>query len=341
MQVDVVNIVPNRLEDYVELQLEEVNPALQQAGVPWRSVWRVAEFGNSYEVQLVTPMSSLAQYDTGGPLARVLQPDRRLRLVDRLRRLTVSRRRYAMRYRPEMSVEADDVGGLSLARVTTVQVAPGRTALWEDFLRSSLPKFSDANLCLRGVRARLRTWTCILADRRELRQLCAAGAAFARRARLRRGSRRHHRPPRRRAHVDRADGAALRRGAELFRHPGKHTVAIHGVAACRFSFYQVVHLFSAIMLAGIAFAALANPLPERRRSILIFSGRRRAPHAGERLWFAGNRPLRIPGLDVGQGGGVGGAGSHRPASPSAARNRRCRWRSSLRLRCCSRSARRY
>ena len=146
MQVDVVNVVPNRLDDYVELQLEEVNPTLQRAGVPWRSVWRIAEFGNSYELQLVTPMSSLAQYDTGGPLARVLQPDRRLRLVDRLRRLTVSRKRYAMRYRPDMSVEADDVGGLSLARVTTIQVAPGRTAELEDFLRSSLPKFSDANL---------------------------------------------------------------------------------------------------------------------------------------------------------------------------------------------------
>ena len=39
-----------------------------------------------------------------------------------------------------------------------------------------------------------------------------------------------------------------------------------------FQFYQVVHLFSAIMLAGVAFAALANPLPERRRSILMGSG---------------------------------------------------------------------
>ena len=39
-----------------------------------------------------------------------------------------------------------------------------------------------------------------------------------------------------------------------------------------FQFYQVVHLFSAIMLAGIAFAALANPLPERRRPILMVSG---------------------------------------------------------------------
>ena len=146
MQVDIVQVVPNRVEDYIELQLEEVNPTLQAAGVPWRSVWRIAEFGNSYEVQLVTPMTSLAQYDTGGPLARVLQPDRRLRLVDRIRRLTVSRKRYAMRYRPDMSVEADDVGGLSLARVTTVLVTPGRTAEWEEFLRTSLPKFNDANL---------------------------------------------------------------------------------------------------------------------------------------------------------------------------------------------------
>ena len=39
-----------------------------------------------------------------------------------------------------------------------------------------------------------------------------------------------------------------------------------------FQFYQVLHLFSAVMLAGIAFAALANPLPERRRTILIWSG---------------------------------------------------------------------
>lgn len=39
-----------------------------------------------------------------------------------------------------------------------------------------------------------------------------------------------------------------------------------------FQFYQVLHLFSAIILAGVAFAALANPLPERRRTILIWSG---------------------------------------------------------------------
>ena len=39
-----------------------------------------------------------------------------------------------------------------------------------------------------------------------------------------------------------------------------------------FQFYQVIHLFAAIMLAGIAFAALANPQPERRHNILMVSG---------------------------------------------------------------------
>ena len=37
-------------------------------------------------------------------------------------------------------------------------------------------------------------------------------------------------------------------------------------------FYQVLHLFTVIMLAGVTFAALANPHPDRRRTILIWSG---------------------------------------------------------------------
>ena len=39
-----------------------------------------------------------------------------------------------------------------------------------------------------------------------------------------------------------------------------------------FQFYQVLHLFTVVMLGGVTFAALANPLPERRRTILIWSG---------------------------------------------------------------------
>ena len=144
-QLDIVSVVPDKLDDYTELQFNDVNPALRKAGVPWRTVLRTEQFGNSYEILLVRPIGDFAdEYDTGGPLARALAPDKRQRLAQRLRRLTVSRERYAIRSRPDLSVEGDS--DLPLVRITTIQVAPDRTQDWEQFMRSSLPKFTDADL---------------------------------------------------------------------------------------------------------------------------------------------------------------------------------------------------
>ncbi len=154
LSVEIVSVIPDRMDDYVELQLEIVNPALQRAGVPWRAVWRTADFGNTYDLQLVRPLGALADLDTGGPLARVMAPDRLSRLVDQLRRCTASRRSYMTEYRPDLSVEADDVGDLFLARQTMIHVAPGRTGEWEEFLRQGLPTFRDANVVF-GVYHRL------------------------------------------------------------------------------------------------------------------------------------------------------------------------------------------
>ena len=146
MRVDYLQVLPRELDEFIELQLEEVNPALERAGVPWRSAWRTAEFGNTYERLFVTPMESLAELDFGGPLGRVLEPDRLARMADRVRRTLASRQSYAVRYRPDLSVESDDVSGLSLAWITSIQVAPGRTADWEAFLLENLPQFQGADV---------------------------------------------------------------------------------------------------------------------------------------------------------------------------------------------------
>ncbi len=146
MRVDYLQVLPRELDEFIELQLEEVNPALQRAGVPWRSAWRTAEFGNTYERLFVTPMESLADLDFGGPLGRVLEPDRLARIADRVRRTLASRQSYAVRYRPDLSVESDDVSGLSLAWITSLQVAPGRNADWEAFLREHTPQFRGADV---------------------------------------------------------------------------------------------------------------------------------------------------------------------------------------------------
>ena len=154
LRVNIVSVIPDRLDDYLELQLDEITPALQEAGVPWRSVWRTAEFGNSYELHFVTPIVSLSDYDTRGPIARVMPPDRYARLLDRLRRSTASRRSYAVEYRPELSVVSDEASGLFLARVVNLEIAPGRGADWTSFLERSLPSFQGAGVVF-GVYQRL------------------------------------------------------------------------------------------------------------------------------------------------------------------------------------------
>lgn len=143
-QVNHVQVIPELLGEYLEIQKNEIMPALQKAGVPWRSVWRTGEFGNTYERVFVTPIGNFAEFDAGGPLARVLDTRKLERLQDRLRRCTAGRQTYALRHRADLSVEAESER--SIALVTTLHVAPGHRAEWEGFLRENLANFREADV---------------------------------------------------------------------------------------------------------------------------------------------------------------------------------------------------
>ena len=146
MRVDIMEVIPDQLDEFIETQLEQVNPALRRAGVPWRSAWRTAEFGNLYERMFVTPMDDLAELDRGGPLAFALDRRDLERIDERVRRTISGHRSYALRYRPELSVESPNAGGLALAWITTLEVAPGRLAEWQAFMRERLPLFRGDNV---------------------------------------------------------------------------------------------------------------------------------------------------------------------------------------------------
>ncbi len=146
MRVDIIEVLPRELDQFIEVQGRDVNEAMQRAGVPWRSAWRTAEFGNLYEWMFVTPMNDLAELDRGGPLALALDRRDLDRIDERVRRTISGHRSYALRYRPELSVEAENAGSLSLAWITTLEVAPGRLADWQAFMRERLPQFRGSNV---------------------------------------------------------------------------------------------------------------------------------------------------------------------------------------------------
>ena len=146
MRVDIIEVLPREMEQFIEVQSRDVNEALQRAGVPWRSAWRTAEFGNLYEWMFVTPMENLADLDRGGALALSLDRRDLDRIDERVRRTISGHRSYALRYRPELSVEAENAGNLSLAWITTLEVAPGRLPEWQAFMRDRLPLFRGSNV---------------------------------------------------------------------------------------------------------------------------------------------------------------------------------------------------
>ena len=146
VRVNIVQVKPERLSDFTKLHRDEINPALRKAGVPWRSAWRTGEFGETYERHFITPMASFGELDAGGPLGRVLEPRELDRVLEKLRRATVRRQSYAVLYRADLSVESDNVSGLPIARVTNLQVAPGRGAEFEALFRENLQTFRAAGV---------------------------------------------------------------------------------------------------------------------------------------------------------------------------------------------------
>jgi hypothetical protein len=145
-EVDIVQVRPERLDDFNELYLEEINPALQRAGVPWRSAWVTGEFGSVYERLFVHPLTGFANLDTGGPLAQAFSARQLDRVLGKLREVTVARQSYAVLYRGDLSVESDDVSGLPIARITNLEIAPGRAPAFEAFLRNNLENFRAAGV---------------------------------------------------------------------------------------------------------------------------------------------------------------------------------------------------
>ncbi|MBI4520524.1 MAG: hypothetical protein HY701_06780 [Gemmatimonadetes bacterium] len=151
LRVDTVQVRPEKWVQFREIERDEVPPVLQKAGIASRAAWRTAEFGNTYEVMLVTPIRDFAFFDAGDMFGRVLDPRKAERLREKLRECIMSRQTTAIRQRTDLSV------GEALrpfALVTTMAVAPGRGPKFEAFLRRTLPTMAKSGVVV-GVYQRV------------------------------------------------------------------------------------------------------------------------------------------------------------------------------------------
>ena len=136
--IAVIRVKPEMINEWIDLNTNTVNPALKKAGVKSRSVWQTAQFGESFEYVVITPIESLAQFDGEPPLRKALGEQGYQAYLEKARRMITSVHTYADQERPELSYLGKMTGPPKLVVVADIQVAPGRTADFENLIKTDV-----------------------------------------------------------------------------------------------------------------------------------------------------------------------------------------------------------
>lgn len=149
--ISVVQVKPDMVADWQDLQKNVVNPALKKAGVKERSIFETAVFGPSYQYVVITPITSFAQYDEPvGLLRKTLGEDAYRDYLTKSRRCVNSVHTYGELARLDLSYMgkiATMTGPPKLAVVTSLSVLPGRAAAFENLVKTEvLPVMKKADV---------------------------------------------------------------------------------------------------------------------------------------------------------------------------------------------------
>jgi hypothetical protein len=146
-QVMIVRVKPDMVREYMELQKNETVPALKKAGVKSREAYSTGAFGENFEFVFVTDIENFAQYDGPNPIVRALGEEGAAAYFAKNRKLIEGSRTYAFRARPDLSFFGTGQWAPAIAVVTMVEVALGRNAEFENFIKNDwVPALKKANV---------------------------------------------------------------------------------------------------------------------------------------------------------------------------------------------------
>lgn len=95
-RVTITQVKADMLDEWLDLQKNEVTPALKKAGVRTRTVYSSGLFGTAGEYLTLTPIDKFADFDVQGPLVKALGAEAAARLNAKLRKCTESAHSYAI-----------------------------------------------------------------------------------------------------------------------------------------------------------------------------------------------------------------------------------------------------
>ncbi len=144
-RVSVTQVKPEMWEQYLAFYKNETLPALKKAGIKQSLVMQSSgPVGNSFELRVVQPIDSLAQFDEGSALTKALGPEGRKAYDAKRRAMIVSGHAYIIRSVPEAAIPQNGTSKLMVRR--EISVTPGRRADYESYQKGLLAVLKKTNL---------------------------------------------------------------------------------------------------------------------------------------------------------------------------------------------------
>ena len=130
---------PGMTQEYIDLQTKEVMPAQRKGGGLGREAFSSGISGPPGEFVYVTPIKSMAQFDSPSPMARALGEAGAAALNAKLARLAEPMGTAIIRTRPDLSYVPDPKAAPSpLVIITVVDLVPGKRIEFEAFLKKEV-----------------------------------------------------------------------------------------------------------------------------------------------------------------------------------------------------------
>ena len=144
-RVSVTQVKPEMWAQFLEFYKNETLPALKKGGIKQSLVMQSSgPVGNSFELRIVQPIDSMAQFDEGSALTKALGPEGRKAYDAKRRSMIASNHAYIIRAIPEAAIAQNGTSNLMVRR--EVSVAPGRRADYENYLKDVLAVLKKTNL---------------------------------------------------------------------------------------------------------------------------------------------------------------------------------------------------
>ena len=138
LQINIVNVKPEALNDWLTLQQKETIPALKKIGIPAREAWTTSVFGEGFQYFFSTPIDKFAAYDNPqGPMVRALGQEGARMYNDKMRKMVLSQQTLAITVLPESIIPPPSYQPKFMV-LNFAYVTPGRGNEYLNYLRNEL-----------------------------------------------------------------------------------------------------------------------------------------------------------------------------------------------------------